>query len=152
MIKFRNERFKFIIFGRSKNIPTLNSRKLSTDIKIKYDIDFKIRFPYKYNNEEKRYMFSPVTLSLFLFGIRTGINKENPTEFNILLDDGQNLFGNFLVSKPFTIKKQNKNNVEYENRRILLETSQELNIVEVMDKTSNISTSFELFDIKIKKI
>lgn len=151
MIKFRKENMKFIIFGRNKSNPITLLRKSSEVKSFSYTIDFKIRFPYKWNDVELRHMFMPITLSLFMFGVRTSNTIEVPVSMDITIDDGSIIKGVFLVSKPFTLKKKNKNNVEYESRKITIVSDKELILVDSIERHSNIDSSYELFDIKINK-
>lgn len=154
MIKFKGDTIRFIVSGRLKNNPIgrILSRDTTRRKDCTYEIEYSIRFPHKYNNEESRWMFMPITLSLFHFGIRSQWDKLAPAEVIIEVDSGQIINGNFLASVPFIVEKKNKDNVyDSERRKVTVTSKKELVLgVPNIKRTSN-PLSFEIYDINVTK-
>lgn len=153
MLKYNAQVIKNLIYGKRKSAgSSLLGMKSRSATVYKYKITFNIRFPYRFINSENRYGFMPITLSLNMLGLKSDWNINNNTKYDIKLDNGDRMRSIFLLSFPFTIEKQNKSNVDYECRSIVVESETELFPFAIDDRISHDANAFELFNIVITKI
>lgn len=151
MIKYNAQVIKNIIYGRNKKGDKFRFG-IGKDNVYKYRVTFNIRFPYRHLVKENRYGFMPITLSLNMLGLKSIWKINHETKYNIKLDNGDRMKSIFLLSFPFTIEKQNKNNVDYESRSIIVESNTELFPFTIDNKMDHDPNAFELFNIVINKI